>query len=130
MISCAELNGLGNGNSVITPSVVMRPILARFLTVNQMLPSGPVTIWNGLPPEGIGYSLTLIAKAEMEADSAKRITTNDRITDREYIHHLRFNVLIRFMRNSRGYQRRGLNNLFNLALISFEGRSKHYAWII
>ena len=38
---------VGRGNSVTTPLVVIRPIRLAKCSVNQRLPSGPVTISNG-----------------------------------------------------------------------------------
>ena len=42
-----RLSEWGRLNSVITPSVVMRPILLRPASVNQMLPSAPTAIPSG-----------------------------------------------------------------------------------
>src|ERR1017187_8611362 len=44
------------GYSVITPAVVIRPILPALPSVNQSAPSGPVTM---PPPHGRGYSVKL-----------------------------------------------------------------------
>src|SRR6266853_1428943 len=50
--------GVGIGNSVITPAVVMRPILLAFCSVNHRAPSGPVVmIWGSLLAVGIGNSV-------------------------------------------------------------------------
>lgn len=43
----------GNGNSVIRPPVVMRPILSALISVNHSAPSGPGVIPNG-PAPGVG----------------------------------------------------------------------------
>src|SRR5262245_13063203 len=50
----------GRGNSVIDPSVVMRPMTGWKLSVNQSAPSGPSTMSRGeeMPP-GIGKSTKL-----------------------------------------------------------------------
>jgi hypothetical protein len=44
------------GNSVTAPDVVIRPMAA--VSVNQSAQSGPAMINPGLPPEGIGNSVT------------------------------------------------------------------------
>jgi hypothetical protein len=49
---------LGTGYSVITPAVVMRPILLPPYSVNQSAPSGPAVIDCGsLLAVGTGYSV-------------------------------------------------------------------------
>src|SRR5258706_577627 len=53
---------VGSGNSVITPSVVMRPILLPDCSVNHSAPSGPVVMPTALElVVGIGNSLTIPA---------------------------------------------------------------------
>ncbi len=53
---CEE--GVGTGNSVMTPADVIRPILLPVCSVNQRFASGPSVIIRGsLPAVGIGKSL-------------------------------------------------------------------------
>src|SRR5258706_84009 len=53
------LLGVGMGNSVIWPEVVIRPILSMWNSVNQRLPSRPGVITKGTPLGlGIGNSVT------------------------------------------------------------------------
>src|ERR1700758_4942394 len=48
----------GKGNSVITPAVVIRPILLPAFSTNHRLPSGPAVIPSGdALAVGIGYSV-------------------------------------------------------------------------
>ena len=57
-----ELIPAGSANSVITPAVVIRPILAPVYSVNQIAPSGPVTIPIGpLLAVGTVYSVKVDA---------------------------------------------------------------------
>ena len=53
------LLAVGIGNSVMTPAVVIRPILLPLLSVNQRLPSGPAVMPRGTASGvGIGNSVT------------------------------------------------------------------------
>ena len=45
--------GVGTGNSLIAPAVVMRPILSASRSVNHMAPSGPTAMSCGNAP-GVG----------------------------------------------------------------------------
>src|SRR5215469_541506 len=53
-----KLAGVGTGNSVSTPSGVMRPIRFPGISVNHRFPSGPAVITRGCPPAVTGYSVT------------------------------------------------------------------------
>src|SRR5262249_3069366 len=57
VIPKGPLLGLGIGNSVITPAVVIRPILLVSFSVNHSAPSGPVVISQVPRPVGIGNSV-------------------------------------------------------------------------
>src|SRR5258707_13410636 len=58
VISVGALTAVGTGNSVITPAVVIRPILLPTCSANHSAPSGPVVMPAGVPPAvGIGNSV-------------------------------------------------------------------------
>src|SRR5207237_3595969 len=63
------------GYSVITPAVVIRPILPPPSSVNHMLPSGPVTIWSGFAEEEIPAENSLIVTAVDAAAVGVAMTT-------------------------------------------------------
>ena len=50
--------GVGRGNSVTTPAVVIRPIWLALLSVNQRAPSGPDVMKLKVPPPVTGNSVT------------------------------------------------------------------------
>src|ERR1022692_3974485 len=60
MMSQGSLAGVGSGNSVNNPRVVMRPILFPAISVNQSAPSGPATIQIGLL-SGVGIRYSVMA---------------------------------------------------------------------
>jgi hypothetical protein len=54
-----SLAAMGTANSVITPAVVMRPMLLPLRSVNQRLPSAPTVIPSGkLFADGVANSVT------------------------------------------------------------------------
>src|SRR5271163_3414135 len=72
------LSVVGIGNSVITPAVVMRPILLAFISVNHSAPSGPTVMpWGELLAVGIGNSVMACASASCgEKSTVAMIRTN------------------------------------------------------